>query len=78
VLVNAFSLRGKASFWSQINYMWIYWVAPITGGILASLIFRITSFQSEYQGSAGVRHTFSLSLSLSLSLSRSLALPLCH
>jgi len=55
LIINAGYLyfNQGASFWDNINFIWVYWVAGIVAGVVAPMIFRITSHK-EYVGSSGV------------------------
>lgn len=34
---------GMLTLWHSSSYMWLYWVGPMCGGVLAALIFRVVS-----------------------------------
>ena len=44
VMHDAFAHTDKS------KYVWIYWVGPLTGGLVAGLLFRfVTSTDSDYE-----------------------------
>ena len=34
--------------WRQLQWLWLYWLAPMFGGFVASITYRVTHFDSEY------------------------------
>lgn len=38
---------------NSAKYIWIYWVGPLLGGALASIVFRVTN-TAEYRRSAAI------------------------
>ena len=44
LIVDAISVGS----FSQLQAIWVYWLAPITGGILASIFYRVTHYHIDY------------------------------
>lgn len=43
IIVDAFNYGGK-----RFNVIWIYWVGPLLGGAIASVVFKILNYHTEY------------------------------
>jgi len=43
-MVDAFNHGAE-----RLKYMWIYWLGPLLGSVLAAIAFRITNHHKEYQ-----------------------------
>lgn len=45
LIVDAISTRDI----DQLEWMWVYWTAPLLGGLVASVIYRITHHSTDYE-----------------------------